>query len=56
MADNRSEYTVLVGGVEHTMLLTDADAERYGENAKKSSGRKAAEPENKSRTVANKTK
>ena len=55
MSDNRSEYTVLVGGVEHTMLLTAEDAERYGENAKKA-GRKATEPENKSRTVANKTK
>ena len=53
MADNREEYTVVIGGVEHTLLLTDEDAARYGDAATK--GTKAAEkPTNKSRTAQNK--
>lgn len=46
MADNESEtseYTVTVGGVEHTVLLSEKDAES-----------KSAKPANKSATPANK--
>lgn len=24
------EYTVVIGGIEHTLLLNDADAQRFG--------------------------
>ena len=50
--DNRKEYTVTIGGVEHSMLLTDEDAQRYGEDA--SPAKKAASAENKARGVSNK--
>lgn len=50
MADNRKEYTVTIGGVEHTLLLSAEDAERYGEDAKQ-----ADQPANKSRTAQNKS-
>lgn len=52
MADDRKPYTVNVAGVDHTMLLTDEDAKRYGVRAQV----KAAEPKNKARTASNKTK
>lgn len=45
------EYTVTVNGIEHTMLLDDEDAKRYGDNAKKvekTATKKAAAPANKS--------
>jgi hypothetical protein len=48
MSDTRKEYTVTVGGVQHTMLLTDEDAKRYGDNAK------AASAANKQGTAKNK--
>lgn len=35
------EYTVTINGVEHTMQLDDADAERYGEAAKAVSTKQA---------------
>ncbi len=44
------EYTVTIGGVEHTMLLTDEDAKRYGPAAVKA----AAKPANKARSASNK--
>lgn len=37
MADKRSEHVVKIGGVEHVLLLTDEDAEKYAD-AKKESG------------------
>lgn len=48
------EYTVTIGGIEHTMQLTAEDAKRYGDNAVE---KKAAEaPANKARTrTANKS-
>jgi len=46
--DNRKEYVVTIGGVEHSMLLTDEDVQRYGENAK------AAGAQNKQGTAKNK--
>lgn len=51
MADNRNEYEVEIGGVTHTLLLTDDDAKRYGEAAKKQAApaNKAATPSNKGR-------
>lgn len=51
MADSRKEYTVKIGGVEHTLLLSSEDAERYGDDAVLV---KQAEPANKSRTASNK--
>lgn len=45
------EYTVTINGIEHTMLLSPEDAERYGEDAKKvSTSSKAAAPANKARS------
>ncbi len=49
MADDRKEYTVVIGGVEHTMLLDDHDAKRYGVEGKQ------REPDNKGRQPRNKT-
>lgn len=40
------EYTVEIGGIAHTMLLTKEDAERLGA--------KVVKPKNKSRTPNNK--
>jgi hypothetical protein len=51
MADSRKSYTVTINGLEHTMLLTPEDAERYGDDAVET---KQATPANKSRTVSNK--
>lgn len=50
MSDKRTEYVVTVGGVEHTMLLTAEDADRYGDAAQRAKA-KAAKPENKGRTA-----
>lgn len=55
-ADDLSEYTVEVNGVETTMMLSEEDAKRY-DNAKKgsSSGSKSADaPANKSRSAEDK--
>lgn len=52
MADNRKAYSVEIGGIAHTMRLSEADAERYGDKAREV---KAAEPKNKSRKPANKS-
>ena len=48
--DNRSEYTVTVGGVEHTMLLTAEDAKRYGETAVPAKARAAANKARETKT------
>jgi hypothetical protein len=45
-----SEYTVTIGGIDHTMMLTEDDAARYGDNAKKGGSKQADPPANKSRT------
>lgn len=56
MSDNRTQYVVTVGGIEHTMLLSADDAERYGDAAKRVTV-KAVQPDNKARTApANKSK
>lgn len=34
MADNRKEYAVRINDVDHTLLLSDEDAERYGDAAR----------------------
>lgn len=52
MSDSREPYTVIVGGVEHTMLLDADDAKRYAQAAVKA----APAPANKSRTASNKEK
>lgn len=48
--DAMKEYTVVVGGLEHTVLLSDEDAKRLGATEVK----QAEAPANKSRTAANK--
>lgn len=52
MADERSEYTVTIGGLEHTLLLDDDDAERYADAAVKG---KTAKPANKARSSSAKS-
>jgi len=46
------EYVVTIGGVEHTMLLSDEDAKRYGDAAKKGK----ASPDTKAKAVPNKAR
>jgi hypothetical protein len=54
MADEElSEYTVMINGVEHTMMLDKESADRYGDDASKVGG-KAKTPTNKARTTGNK--
>lgn len=56
MADNRKPYTVTIGGLGHTMLLTEQAArELYGDLAQPIEA-KAAEPKNKARTPRNKAR
>jgi len=54
------EYTVTINGIEHTLLLTEADAKRWGDNAVKKGStstkqattpatKKQAAPQNKTR-------
>lgn len=40
------EYVVTVSGIEHTMLLTEADAKRYGAKARPVQN-KSTTPQNK---------
>ena len=61
MADNRKPYRVTIGGLEHTMLLTEQSArEMYGdlaspiEDKKAEPTKKATTPRNKARTPDNK--
>ena len=53
MADDEqelSEHTVLINGVEHTLMLTDEDAEKYEKPGDSGdSGAKAKTPANKAR-------
>lgn len=59
MADEEpQEYTVVINGLEHTMMLTAEDAKAYGENAtkKKAASSKAQSPSNKSATGTTKKK
>jgi len=44
------EYIVDIGGLEHTMLLSDEDAKRMGATEVK----QAEKPANKARTASNK--
>jgi hypothetical protein len=45
------EYTVTINGIDHTMLLDEEDAKRYGDKAvkaaKQSQTKKATAPANK---------
>jgi hypothetical protein len=50
MAESTQEYTVTINGIEHTMLLTQEDADRYGDAAVK-----AGSTSNKARTTSNKS-
>lgn len=49
-----SEYTVVVGGLEHTMLLSDEDAKRLGAKKVDAKVKAAAPTQNKARTAADK--
>jgi hypothetical protein len=44
------EYTVDIGGIEHTLQLSDQDAKRLGV----AEAKRAERPANKSRTAENK--
>lgn len=46
------EYTVTIGGLEHTMLLTDEDAERMA--AKPVALKESVQPANKARDARDK--
>jgi hypothetical protein len=46
------EYKIDIGGVEHTVLLSDEDAKARGLNAP--AEKKAAQPANKAQTPKNK--
>lgn len=48
------EYTVTIGGVEHTMLLSDDDAKRYGDAAQPVKEKAAPAPKNKARFASSK--
>ena len=50
MADRRSEYTVTINGIEHTMLLDEETAEQYGKlhNTKVSKGKPKQAQQDKS--------
>lgn len=52
MAD-RSEYTVTIGGVAHTMRLSSDDAKRYGDAVEPVKAKAAAAPKNKARSASN---
>ena len=58
MADDRKEYVVTIGGLSHTLLLDESDAQRYGDaaQAKKAVEPKAVKPADKARTAPNKSK
>lgn len=48
-----NEYVVTINGLEHSMLLSDADAKRYGDAAKRVESPvedKRRKPSNKART------
>lgn len=45
------EYTVTIGGIDHTVQLSDEDAKRYGDAAKV---KQADKPANKARSAQGK--
>lgn len=60
MADDRKEYVVHIGGVPHTLLLTEATAKSYGDAAveakqkKEPEAKEAPAPKNKARSADSK--
>lgn len=48
------QYTVVIGGIEHTMQLTDDDAARLGATPVAQPKGKTASVENKARRTTNK--
>lgn len=52
MSDERKLYKVVIGGVEHEMLLSADDAKRLGDSAVPA--KQAPVPANKARTPKNK--
>jgi len=58
MTDRRERYVVILGGLEHTMLLTAEGAQRYGDSARKAAtpkrSVKARTPQNKGQESATK--
>lgn len=54
MSEHLSEYTVLIGGIDHTMQLSDTDAERLGAKKAERDDVKAASAQNKARTALDK--
>lgn len=48
------EYEVTIGGLQHTLQLDDADAARYGDQARPVETKQAPASKNKARTVKNK--
>lgn len=49
-----NEYTIQIGGIPHTVLLSDKDAEKYGDGAVPVKAAKA--PANKGRSTRSKAK
>jgi hypothetical protein len=49
------DYTVLIGGLEHTLTLSEADAKRYGVWVEAKSEHKAVKPANKAAAPRNKS-
>lgn len=47
MSDNRKETKVVIGGVEHTLLLDEDDAKRYEKAAPEPANKAAKAPANK---------
>lgn len=48
------EYTVAIGGVDHTLLLDEDDAKRYGASESAEVQGKSSAPANKSRSTGEK--
>lgn len=48
------EYAVEIGGVRHTVRLSDEDAAAYGDRAKPVAVKVAQKPKNKARSAAKK--
>ena len=54
MVDGRKEYTVLIGGRPHRLLLDEQDASRLGDEAQPVKGKESPKPANKARTARDK--
>jgi hypothetical protein len=52
MADKRSEYEVEIGGLKHTLLLTEDDAKNLGNQATKKAGSAKALAEESSKATS----